>query len=97
MRLQRDLGHLRDEPADRKAVRANRQVLMREHILQLDSIHHGEYPLQQRLGNLEANEVVILLRGVAVLRDLNGVETEFGLEVRCLVLSISYRLTKLRP
>jgi hypothetical protein len=86
MRLQRDLGHLGDQPADRKAVRANRQVLMRERVLQLDSIHDGEYPLQERLGNLEADKIVILLRGV--LRALNGVETEFCLQVRCLVLRI---------
>jgi hypothetical protein len=66
---------------------------MREHVLQLDSIHDRKYPVQERLGNLEADKVVILLRGVAVLRDLNGVETElYRTDLPNLARSLGYSI-----
>ena len=70
---------------------------MGEHILQLHSVHNREGPLQKGLGNLEANKVVILLRGVAVLRDLHGVETKLGFQVSGLILRIAYGFAILRP
>ena len=49
MGLQRDLGHLRNQPADRETIRAHRQILVSKHIFQLHSVDHGEDPLQQGL------------------------------------------------
>ena len=49
MDLQRHLGHLRNQPADRETVGADGQVFVCQHVFQFQSIHHREGPLQQGL------------------------------------------------
>ena len=49
MGLQRDLGHLRDQPADGETIGADGEVLMGKHIFQLQSVDHGEDSLEQGL------------------------------------------------
>ncbi len=88
MRSQRDFGHFRDHPADREAVRADRQVLMCQHILQFHSVNDRESPLQKRLRHLKPDEIVILLRGIAILRHLHHVESELRLQMRGVVLRV---------
>ena len=82
---ERDLGHLRNQPADGKTIRTHREVLVGEHVFQFDSVHDGEDPLQQWFGHLESNEIVVLLRRITIFCDLHGVEPEFGFQ--CAVLS----------
>src|SRR5512146_2366304 len=70
---------------------------MGEYIFQLHSVYNWKDPFQQGLGHLKSDEIVVLLRGVAILRDLNRIETKLRLQVRRFVLSIAYRLAKFRP
>ena len=69
---------------------------MGKHIFQLQSVHKREDPLPQRFGDLESNEVVILLRGVPVFRDLYRVKSKLCFQMGGLVLRIAYRFAKLR-
>jgi hypothetical protein len=89
MGLQGDLGHLRNQPADSETIRTHRQILMGKHVFQLHSVHHGKDPLQQGLGHFESDEIVVLLRGVTILRDLHRVEPDSVF--KCAVLSCAYR------
>ena len=61
---------------------------MWQHVLQLHSIHDGKHAFEKLFGYLEADEVVILLRRVTLLGDLRHVESEFGANVRGLVLRV---------
>ena len=96
MGLQRDLGHLRDQPADRETIRTHCQILVGQHVFQLHSVHDGKGPLQQGLGHLESDEIMVLLRRIAILRDLYRVEPKLYFQMRRLVLRIPHRLAKLR-
>ena len=89
MRLKRDLGHLRNQPADGETIGANRQVLVRQHVLQLQPIDNWKDPLQQRLRDLESDEIVVLLRRITILRHLQRVESKLRLQVRRFVLRIA--------
>ena len=89
MGLQRDLGHFRDQPADGETIGTDREILVRKHIFQLHSVHDGKDPLQQGLGHLESDEIVVLLRGVTILRDLHRVESELCFQMCGLVLRIA--------
>ena len=89
MRLKRNLGHLRNQAADRETIRANRQVLVRQHILQFKPIDHWEDPLQQRLRDLKSYEIVELLRRISILRYLHCVESKLRLQMRRRVLGIA--------
>jgi hypothetical protein len=60
-----------------------------QHVFQLHSIHDGEDPFQQGFGHLKADEIVVLLRSVPILRDLDSVEAEFCFQVSRLVLGIA--------
>jgi len=55
------------------------------------------HSLQQRLGHLEADEIVILLGRVAILRDLHYVESEFCLQMCGVVLRIPDEIAVFRP
>ena len=96
MSLQRDLGHPRNHPADREAVRTHRHILVGQHVFQLHSVDDGKDPFQQGLGHLESDEVVVLLRGIAIFRDLHGIKAELRFQVRGLVLGIPDGLAILR-
>ena len=96
MGLQRDLGHLRNQPADRETIRADGQILVGKHVFQFHSVDHGKDPLQQGLGHLESDEIVVLLRRVTILRHLRHVEPELSFQMCGLVLGIADRLAKLR-
>ena len=43
---------------------------MGKHVFQFHSVDDRKGPLQQGLGHLESDEVVVLLRGITILRDL---------------------------
>ncbi len=88
VRPQRHLRHVWNQRAHGVAKRADGQVFVRQHIFQLHSVHHGKHPFKQVLGNFETDEVVILLRRVALLGDLRHVESEFRANVRGLVLRV---------
>jgi len=57
----------------------------------------GESPLQQRLGHLEPDEIVILLRRVAILGHLHRVEPEFRLQMRGVVLRVPNGIAEFGP
>ena len=61
---------------------------MRKHVFQLHSVYNGKDPLQKGLGHLESNEIVVLLRGITILRDLDCVEPKFCFQVRRFILRI---------
>jgi hypothetical protein len=94
--LQCDLGHLWNQPADRVTIRADRQILVSEHVFQLHPVPDGKDPLQQGLRHLEPDEVVVVLRRITILRNLYHVESELRFQMGCLVLRITDRLAKLR-
>ena len=96
MGLERDLRHVRDQTANRITIGADRKILVREHVLQLHPVDDGEHALEQGLRNLEADEIVVLLRGVPILRNLHGVEAELCFQVRRPVLRVRYGPAVLR-
>src|SRR6266853_5523141 len=85
----RDPGHFRDQCAYAAPVTADGQVNAAENIFEFHTVSLEECTLQQRLGNLEADHVVILVRGIAILGDLNHVETEFGPNVGLGIVAVS--------
>jgi len=46
VRLQRHLRHLRDQPAHRPTVGSNRQIFVRDHVFEFDSIDNRKRTLQ---------------------------------------------------
>lgn len=84
--LQGDLCHFRNQPADGKAIRANRQVPVRQDIFQLQSVYNRERPLEQWHRNLEANKAVVLIGSVPIFCNLQCVKPELGLQVRGRIL-----------
>ena len=67
---QSDLRHFREDLADASAIGPDGKLFVRHHIGQLQSVGVVKGPLQQRGGDLEADEIVIGLRRIAALRDL---------------------------
>ena len=63
------------------AERADGEVLIAHDITELDAVDVREHAFQQALRNLESDEVVIAVRGVAVLRHLRHVKAELGADV----------------
>ena len=90
MHLERDLGHLRNQTTNGKAIRTNRQILMREHVFQLQSVDNRKYPIEQRLRDFETYEVVILFRRITILCHLQCIESKLGLQMRGRVVGIAY-------
>jgi len=88
MGLQRDLGHFRDQPADGVTIRTDGEVRVGQHVFQFQSIDDREDTLQQALGHLESNEVMVLLRSITIVRYLHGVEAKLGFQVRGFVLRV---------
>ena len=96
--LQRDLRHSWDQAADRETIRTHRKILVKlSTVFQPHSVNHGEGAFEQRFGDLESDEIVVLLRSITILGDLHGIEAELDLQVGCLILRITNRLAKLRP
>ena len=65
---------------------------MRQNIFQLDSVNDWKRALEQRLGDLKSDEIVVLLRRVAILGDLHHVESELRLQMRGVVLRVPTEL-----
>src|SRR5204863_627810 len=70
--------HLWNEFADAAAVAADCHVYIPKNVLELQIIGLKESAFQQWPRNLESNEVVITVGGVAVLRHLDHVNSEFS-------------------
>src|SRR6202040_3606185 len=86
---QSDPGHFRDQRAYAAPVTTDGQVNAAENIFEFHPVGLEECALQQRLGTLEADHVVILVRGIAILGDLNHVESEFGPNVGLGIVAVS--------
>src|ERR1043166_9906987 len=95
MSTQRDFGHLRDHAADRKSVRTYREILMSKNVFHLQAVNDRKGPFHQRCRHLKADEVVILLRGVAILGHLHHVESKLRLQMSGVVLCVSNGTTVL--
>src|SRR2546429_5903283 len=76
--MPRDSSGFRNQLADIAAVRIENLVFAHEHILQLQAVGLPKGLLENRAGNLESNEVVVAVRGVAFPRDFKNVKTKFG-------------------
>ena len=78
---QRHPGHLRNNFADGTAEGSNGHIFIRNHLFQRNAVGILEGSLQDWLGDLESDEVVIAVGGVAIFGHLHHVETEFGANV----------------
>src|SRR5436853_2733661 len=76
--MPRDSSGFWNELADIAAVRIENLVFAHEHIFQLQAVGLPKGLLENRAGNLESNEVVVAVRGVAFSRDFKNVKTTFG-------------------
>src|SRR5437870_2146065 len=76
--MPRDSSGFRNQLADIAAVRIENLVFAHEHIFQLQAVGLLKSLLENRAGNLESNEVVVAVRGVAFPRDFENVKTKFG-------------------
>src|SRR4030095_14827701 len=63
-------------------------------ILQLETVGALERPLHHRRRHLEANEIVKCVARIVPARNLHDVESKFGLEVCCGILSVVDDITK---
>ncbi len=90
-----DFGHVGDEATDGPAVRADGEIFVGENIFQLHSVNDGKGTLEQGLGDLESDEVVVLLWGITTLGDLHHVESELGFEVSGFVFGVGHRVAVL--
>ena len=62
-----DGGHLRDEATDRAAIAADREVLMLHEGCERDAVGLLEGALEESFGDLEADEVAVVLLGVTAV------------------------------
>ena len=83
-----DLCHFRDYAAHAKSVSFNCQVIKPEQLVRLDAVRINEATLKQLLGNLESDEIVVLLRNVASLGDLHDIKAELGFQVGIMVVFV---------
>src|SRR5205807_5519808 len=66
-------------------------------ISELDAVGFEEGPLQNRLGNLEPDEVVVCVGRIAVLGDLHDIKTKLGSNVGLWTLRVSNDRTVFGP
>lgn len=81
----RDLG---DEAADGAAVAGDGEVFVFHDGVDADTVGLLEGAFEEILGDLEADEVAVVLLGVATVGDLDDVEAELGAEVGDFVLVV---------
>src|SRR5579859_429420 len=74
----------------------DREILVRQHIFQFHSIYNWKGPLEQWFGDLEPDEIVVLLRRIAILGDLHHVESKLRFQMCGFVLRVPYGVTKSR-
>src|SRR5208337_640319 len=85
---QGDLSHLWNHAADGIAIGTDSEIFMCQDLFQLQAIDDGECALEKWLGNLESDEIVILLRRITVFGDLHHVEAELRFEMGGMVFCI---------
>ena len=76
-----DAGSLGNQFADVAAIRAKRALFVEQHFLQLQAVGFAERLIENRTGNFKTNEVMVAVRSVAFLGDLQNVEAKLGLHV----------------
>jgi hypothetical protein len=86
---QGDLSHLRNDAADCISIGADREILMRQDIFEPQSIDDGKRAFEKGHGDLKADEIVILMRGISILRHLHHVKAELRLEMRGMIFCVS--------
>src|SRR5690349_5096610 len=85
---QRNSRHLRNEFPDATAIAPDSQVHVTKYILELQVVGLKESAFQQRLRDLESNEVVVTIGGVPVLGNLDHVKPEFRANVRFRIVGV---------
>jgi hypothetical protein len=81
--LPRGARQFRNQLADCVPVRSNRQVFVEQkHVVQLEAVGVAKRPLEQRLGDFEADVFMIDVRRIRSGRGLDDVEREFHQHVR---------------
>ena len=65
------------------------------YVFQRNAIGVLKRTLQHRLGDFEADEVVVAIRGIAILRDLSHIKTKFGANVGFGIVLVRDFLTEL--
>src|SRR6185369_1993641 len=78
--------------ARRATISAESKIEIGKDVLKVKAISHFESALEDRLGNLEPDEVVIVFRAIAASRHLNYIEPELSLEVRLRVFNVRHPL-----
>ncbi len=78
---QSDLRHLRDDLADASAIGSDGKLFFRHYVGQLQSVGVVKGALQQRGGDLKSDEIVIVLRCIAALRDLQDIKAKLSFQM----------------
>ncbi len=78
------------------AERADGEVRITEHLLELEAVHRPERPLQERRGYLKSNQLLIRVGREGAAPDFGDVERELDHHVTCRRLCIQYGGTVLR-
>src|ERR1700731_440956 len=97
MSLQSHLCHFGNQAADSPTIRTNCEIFVTDHIFHLQSISDRKGSFHHRFRHFEPDEIMVLLRRVAILCHLRHVKPEFGFQVSCLILGIQDKLAKLLP
>src|SRR5205814_10047580 len=88
-REQCDPGHLGNNPADASAIASDSEIDVAKNIFEFQIVGFEECAFEQRPGNFKAYEVMIVIGGVTVLRDLHHIEPELSLNVRLGIVGVS--------
>src|SRR5205085_9958365 len=78
----RNSRHLGNYAADGVPESTHGQIDIGEYIFQFNAVGGIKSALQDRLRDLKSDEIVICVRGVAILCDLHYIEPELGPDVR---------------
>jgi hypothetical protein len=70
------------------AIRTEHAILIREDLLEFQAVGFLKGLLEQWNRNAEADEIVVIVRGVAPARDFQDIEAKFGIDVRKRILFI---------
>src|SRR5579859_1069621 len=93
--LPRNFARFRDGLAHIVTIRGERLVFMLQNRTQIQSVRFLERLVQERLRDLEPDEIVVGVRGVTLLRYFQDVESKLGLHVRQRMIFVGHHVAVL--
>src|SRR5258706_4552436 len=93
--LPRSLGDGRKYSTNRETVSTQCKVQSTENIFQMQTVGLVKRSIQQVFGDFKTNEIVIRLRRVVTAGNLQDIEAELCLQVRCVIVRVRHFISEL--